>query len=82
MFLHDYALRKVTYSAEVRIHWLYPLQWVKNPHLFLEKGVLSMTLNGIWSFCAGDLGSVVYPYITITSRLTLTWSGSTCYDSI
>ena len=42
-----------------------------------KMGLLSMTFNS-----SGDLESVEYPFIAITSRFTLTWSGSTCWDPI
>ena len=40
-----------------------------------KRGVLGMTLNYIWwGSSSGDMGSVEYPFITITSRSTPTQS--------
>ena len=45
-----------------------------------QKGVLAMTLNCIWWWrsSSGDLGTMEYPFIAITLRSNLTWSGSNC----
>ena len=52
-----------------------PLQRNK---ISLKRGILSMTLNCIWWWgsTSGNLESVKYPFITITSRFTLTQSSS------
>ena len=45
------------------------------------RGVLRMRLNrNLWGrFRSGNLGSVEYPFITITTRFTLTRSGCNCW---
>ena len=49
-----------------------------------KVGFLCMTLNCIWWWgsSSADLGSVLYLFIEITPRSTLTWSGSTCSCSL
>ena len=43
-----------------------------------------MLLNGIWMWGSSSeyLGSVKHPYIAITPKTTLTWSGSTCFKKL
>ena len=60
-----------TLLARLRIHSLRPMQKSKtSPKKFC---VLDMTLNCIWWWdsSSGDLGSMEYPYIIITSMFTL-----------
>ena len=56
------------------------LHSLQQSHYFNTFSVLGMILNciGWWGSSSGGLLSVDYPFIVITSRSTLTWSGSTC----
>ena len=58
---------------ELRIHLLYTLRREATP-LLPKKESPGMILNWIWWWCSssGDLGSVEYSFITMTSRSTLT----------
>ena len=74
----------LTLSTGLRRHQLYTLQKSKTPPpTHPEKHISSMTLNCNWRWGSsyGDLGNVEYPFISITPRFTLAWSG-TCQGPI
>ena len=49
-------------------------------HSYTQLSALAMKWNGQWwgDSSSWDMGSVEYPFIAITPRFSLAWSGSTC----